>query len=88
MKRKSIVLAGLLSLSLAAPLAAAAPASAAPYGMMGGHHDVYHDRGHRPPMRSERRPPMPHQGHYHWRDGNWQWRNGVWVWLPGLWIRF
>ena len=85
---KTKLMAAAFALSLAAPLA---PASAAPGHdnnmMMSGHHDIYHDHGHRPPMRTEHRPPMPH-GHYHWRDGNWNWNNGVWVWAPGLWVRF
>jgi len=71
-------------------LALAAPAVAAPLGggmMMSGRHDIFHDHSHRPPVRAEHRPPMPH-GHYRWRDGAWNWRNGVWVWGPGLWIRF
>ena len=84
MKIKTTLFAAALALSLA-PLAA----NAEPHhggGMMGGH-DIYHDHGHRPPLRVEHRPPMPH-GHYHWRDGSWGWRGGVWVWTPGLWIRF
>ena len=89
---KSKILSGLLALAVAAPLAlGAVPASAAPRhveNMMGGHHDVFHDRGHRPPMRAEHRPSMPHHGHYRWHDGSWGWRNGAWVWAPGLWIKF
>ncbi len=77
--------AAALALSLAAPVSAVA----APNGnmMMSGHQDAFHDRNHRPPMRAERRPPMPH-GRYQWRAGSWSWRNGAWIWLPGLWIRF
>ncbi len=50
--------------------------------MMSGHNDIYHNHNRRPPLRAERRPPMPH-GHYRWRAGAWAWRNGVWVWGPG-----
>jgi len=70
-------LAAAFVLALAAPLA---PAEAAPHGgggMMSGHNDNFHDRNHRPPLRAEHRPPMPH-GHYHWRAGAWNWRNGAW----------
>ena len=82
--------AAAFALSLAVPLAlSASPAAAAPQGggMMSGHNDTFHDRNHRPPIRAERRPPMPH-GHYHWRAGTWNWRNGAWMWTPGVWIRF
>ena len=78
---------------LAAPLAlVAAPAGAEPHGggmmMMSGHHvDAMHDHAHRPPMRDEHRPPMPH-GHYRWRAGAWGWHNNAWTWTPGIWIRF
>jgi hypothetical protein len=56
-------------------------------GQMGGHMDAFHDHSHMPPMRAERRPPMPHGGHYRWRAGNWGWRNGAWAWQPGIYIR-
>ncbi len=83
----AMVMAG--ALALAAPLAASVPADAAPHGggMMGGHLDAFHDRNHRPPQRSEHRPPMPH-GHYRWRNGSWAWRGNQWVWAPGIWLRF
>ena len=91
-------LAGLIA--LAAPIAVSAPADA--QGMMhqdthrnDAHHDnnmvrahdSMHDRNHRPPMRAEHRPAMPH-GHYHWRNGSWAWRGNQWSWTPGLWVRF
>ncbi|HWD29910.1 MAG TPA: hypothetical protein VG387_22250 [Rhizomicrobium sp.] len=86
MSMKTILFAGALALA-----AGTAAANAAPHGggmMMSGHHmDAMHDHGHRPPMRVEHRPPMPH-GHYRWHDGAWGWRNGTWAWTPGIWIRF
>jgi len=89
---KSKLVAGLLAIGLAAPLALATPASAAPRhddAMRGNHQvDAFHDRNHRPPMRTEHRPAMPRHGHYRWRDGSWAWRNGAWTWAPGLWIKF
>ncbi|HJW40478.1 MAG TPA: hypothetical protein VJ476_04515 [Rhizomicrobium sp.] len=75
--------------ALALPLAlSTSPAAADPHDntMMATHHDMYHDHGHRPPMRDEHRPAMPHGGHYHWRDGAWNWQGGAWVWAPGIWI--
>jgi hypothetical protein len=39
-----------------------------------------------PPMRYERRGPMPGQG-YVWIDGYWNWRGGRYVWVPGRWDR-
>jgi hypothetical protein len=80
------------ALALALPFAlSASPAAAESHdhdgAMMAVHHDIYHDHGHRPPMRQEHRPAMPHGGHYHWRDGAWNWNNGVWAWAPGIWIR-
>lgn len=94
---KTTKLAGALfaALTVAAPLAlSATPAAAAPHhddamggGMMGGHADVMHDRGHRPPQRFEHRPRQPH-GHYRWRAGAWNWNHNQWMWAPGLWIRF
>ena len=39
-----------------------------------------------PPMRYERRAPMPGQG-YVWQDGFWAWRGGRYVWVPGHWVR-
>ena len=64
------------------------PALAAPMGGgMGMHHmDAMHDHNHRPPMRVEHRPRMPHHG-MHWRNGDWAWRNNAWIWVPGIWIR-
>jgi hypothetical protein len=91
MTTTSKILAGAFALALA-PLALATSAAAAPHGggmMMGGHRpDAMHDHGHQPPARAERRPSMPHGGHYKWRGGNWGWRNGQWAWTPGIWIRF
>jgi hypothetical protein len=86
MRIKTTLFAGALALSLV-PLAA----NAAPHGggmmMMSGNHDAFHDHSHRPPMRVEHRPPMPH-GHYRWHDGAWGWQNNAWVWAPGIWVRF
>jgi hypothetical protein len=90
----ALMIAG--AMALAAPLAIT-PAAAEPHhndmgrgngGHMGGHVDAFHDHSHMPPMRAERRPPMPHGGHYRWRAGNWGWRNGQWAWQPGIYIRF
>jgi len=39
-----------------------------------------------PPMRYERRPPMPGPG-YAWVDGYWAWRGNRYVWVPGRWDR-
>jgi hypothetical protein len=39
-----------------------------------------------PPLRYERRPPMPGQG-YVWVDGYWGVRGGQYVWVPGRWDR-
>lgn len=39
-----------------------------------------------PPMRYERRPPMPGQG-YAWVDGYWGNNGGRYVWVPGRWDR-
>jgi hypothetical protein len=39
-----------------------------------------------PPMRYERRPPMPGPG-FAWIDGYWGWRGGRYVWVPGRWER-
>lgn len=39
-----------------------------------------------PPLRYERRPPMPGPG-YMWVDGYWNWRGGRYVWVPGHWDR-
>jgi hypothetical protein len=39
-----------------------------------------------PPMRYERRPPMPGAG-YVWVDGYWNWAGGRYVWVPGRWDR-
>jgi hypothetical protein len=79
------------SAALVVAAAFCAPALAAPpmdhMGSMGTHHmDSMHDHGHRPPMRTEHRPRMPHRG-MHWRGGNWAWRNNAWAWVPGIWIR-
>ncbi len=86
---KAKLFAAAIALSLAAPLAPTT-AQAAPHGnmMMSGRHDAVHDRNHRPPLRAERRPPMPHRGHYRWHPGAWTWKNGGWAWTSGLWIRF
>jgi hypothetical protein len=81
------------ALVLAAPLAVTPAAADQRHNghdnghMGGGHVDMYHDHSHSPPMRAERRPPMPHGGHYRWRAGNWGWRNGAWAWQPGIYIR-
>jgi hypothetical protein len=93
-------LAGALfaALTVAAPLAlSASPADAAPmrptiamrndHDNGGGRMDAFHDRNHRPPMRAEHRPSMPH-GHYRWRAGAWNWHGNQWTWAPGLYIRF
>jgi hypothetical protein len=82
--KTSLKLAGALAfaLSAATPLMVST-ASAAPYH---GHMDAMHDHGHRPPMRAEHRPPMPH-GHYRWRAGNWGWQHDHWGWTPGIWVR-
>ncbi|HXC56031.1 MAG TPA: hypothetical protein VNU97_12110 [Rhizomicrobium sp.] len=91
---KTTFFAAALALSLAAALGA--PADAAPVGggtMMGGMHnnmghaDIFHDRSHRPPARSEVRPHQP-RGHYRWRAGAWSWNSDHWDWAPGLWVRF
>ncbi len=37
-----------------------------------------------PPIRYERRPPMPGEG-YIWQDGYWGVSRGRYVWVPGLW---
>jgi hypothetical protein len=39
-----------------------------------------------PPMRYERRPPMPGEG-YAWVDGYWGNNGGRYVWVPGRWDR-
>jgi hypothetical protein len=39
-----------------------------------------------PPIRYERRPPMPGAG-YAWVDGYWNWGGGRYVWVPGRWDR-
>jgi hypothetical protein len=39
-----------------------------------------------PPLRYERRPPMPGAG-YVWIDGFWNWDRGRYVWVPGRWDR-
>ncbi len=39
-----------------------------------------------PPMRYERRPPMPGQG-YMWIDGYWGVSHNRYVWMPGRWNR-
>ena len=39
-----------------------------------------------PPMRYERRGPMPGPG-YVWVDGFWNWRDGRYIWVPGHWDR-
>ena len=39
-----------------------------------------------PPLRYERRGPMPGPG-YVWEDGFWAWRGGRYVWVPGHWDR-
>ena len=39
-----------------------------------------------PPIRYERRPPIPAPG-YVWVDGFWAWRGGRYVWVPGHWDR-
>ncbi len=84
--KKTLKLAGALAIVLgaASPIMVTS-ASAAPYGH--GHMDAMHDRGHRPPMRAEHRPPMP-RGHYKWHAGNWGWQHDHWGWTPGIWIRF
>lgn len=70
--------------------AISAPAFAAPPDHMGSmgmqHMDAMHDHGHRPAMRTEHRPRMPHKG-MHWRNGDWAWHNNAWAWVPGIWIR-
>ena len=83
------------ALTIAGALAVTAPLGITPAaadrhddGHMGRHVDMYHDHSRPPPMRAERRPPMPHGGHYRWRAGNWGWRNGAWAWQPGIYIRF
>ena len=70
-------------------VAFSAPVLAAPMDLMsmGMHHmDAMHDHGHRPPMRVEHHPRMPHKG-MHWRDGSLTWRHNTWAWVPGLWVR-
>jgi hypothetical protein len=79
-----------LALGMAAPVALSSTAAyAAPHNnMMGGMRmDAMHDHGHRPQMRAERRPPMPHGGHYRYRAGSWAWRGNQWAWAPGIWIK-
>ena len=39
-----------------------------------------------PPIRYERRGPLPGPG-YVWVDGFWAWRGGRYVWVPGHWDR-
>jgi hypothetical protein len=39
-----------------------------------------------PPMRYERRPPMPGEG-FVWEDGYWGVNSGRYVWMPGRWER-
>lgn len=39
-----------------------------------------------PPLRYERRAPMPGPG-YIWIDGYWRWDRGRYVWVPGVWQR-
>ena len=39
-----------------------------------------------PPLRYERRPPMPGEG-YQWIDGYWGVNGGRYVWVPGRWDR-
>ena len=90
--KKSLKLAGALAIVLgAASPVMATSASAAPYGH--GHNIYVHvdpirDHRHMPRARYEHRPPMPHHGHYRWREGRWNWRHGHWAWAPGIWIRF
>jgi hypothetical protein len=95
---KTTKLAGLVvaALTLAAPLAIASPADAAPMRgemMMTEHHsptmqfDAYRDRDHRPPLRIEYRPHTP-RGHYRWHSGAWSWSHGHWAWVPGVYVRF
>jgi hypothetical protein len=96
--KKSLKLAGALAIVLgaASPLMATS-ASAAPYGGHAsyshrdndhGRSDWQRDHRHMPKVRFERRPPMPHHGHYKWREGRWNWSHSHWVWAPGIWIRF
>jgi hypothetical protein len=92
--KKTLKLAGALAIGLgaASPLMATS-ASAAPYDYGRGHYthvDPMRDHRRMPKMRYERRPPMPHHGHYKykWRQGRWNWHRDHWVWAPGIWIRF
>jgi hypothetical protein len=96
--KKNLKLAGALAivLGVASPLMATS-ASAAPYhghtayshnDRDHGRYDWQRDRRHTPKARYERRPPMPHHGHYKWREGRWNWSHSHWVWAPGIWIRF
>ena len=84
----ALMLAGALALPLAAAPAMADQRHDGGGGHMMARGDMFHDHSHMPPMRAERRPPMPHGGHYRWRAGNWGWRNGAWAWQPGIYIRF
>ncbi len=79
-----------LALGMAVPVVlSSSPASAAPHGaMMSMHKDPMHDHGHRPPARTDRRPPMPHGGHYRWRAGSFACHGDHWDWAPGIWIKF
>ncbi|MBS0273570.1 MAG: hypothetical protein JSR55_04035 [Proteobacteria bacterium] len=98
--KKSLKLAGALAIALgaASPLMATS-ASAAPYGGHAwygdrdngrdhGRYDWQRDHRRMPKILYERRPAMPHHGHYRWRDGRWNWHRDHWVWAPGIWIRF
>jgi len=90
--KKNLKLAGALAivLGVASPLMATS-ASAAPYNHGRSHYthvDPMRDHRHVPKARYERRPPMPHHGHYKWREGRWNWSHSHWVWAPGIWIRF
>jgi WXXGXW repeat (2 copies) len=73
---KSKLLVGALTMAAVAATGFSTPASAQIAIVIG--------RQPPPPMRYERRPPMPGEG-YAWVDGYWGNNGGRYVWVPGRW---
>jgi hypothetical protein len=73
---KSKLLVGALTMAAVAATGFSTPASAQ-IGIIIG-------RQAPPPIRYERRPPMPGEG-YAWVDGYWGNNGGRYVWVPGRW---